>query len=492
LAAFAAVVAGQLLVLPVATLFSRDFWLDEIYTHTLVADPDMAHAGRALAAGVETHPPALYLLLRAFTFVAGACDEVTLRALALLSVGLGLAGVYCCLRGAFAAPASLAAVLLLWCHPLVEAHAFEARFYGPWLAGLVWFAFFLARCRAGGGGWSARLGAAACAVFVCTVHYLGILSLGLVVAGELVARRLAGMPLRGGLASAALGPLALAACLPLLARQRTALTVATWVPPATAERSLAFLKDIFLDPYLVPLVVTVWVFFLVRDVRSGGGGAGGLLPLAGLTALLLFPLALVTFSWVAQSVLEPRYALVAAAGLGPAAASLLAPLPRRWAWAVSAYLVVVSALGLSALASRYREEDGKTRELIAALRAGTDAADVIFESPVRMYVVCRYAPDLARRCYLMDFERGDFRPIHDSRLFVRDLARRYAEYYSPTSLRPWRSLRGLPRFYLVPTFFGRGAPEGGVYPSPYPGFLFRPVKQDLLLEMVKPGPADGG
>jgi hypothetical protein len=89
--ALAALAGAQLLIAGAGSLFARHFWLDEIFTHTLVADPSLAHSMRALADGVETHPPAFYLLLRAFAVVAGT-GEAALRAFVFLSTLVALLG----------------------------------------------------------------------------------------------------------------------------------------------------------------------------------------------------------------------------------------------------------------------------------------------------------------------------------------------------------------------------------------------------------------
>ena len=62
--------------------------------------------------------------------LSGGTNAVVLRAYALGVTCLGLLAVYLLLRRAFPPWASLVGPLLLWSHPLVVRHAFEARFYG--------------------------------------------------------------------------------------------------------------------------------------------------------------------------------------------------------------------------------------------------------------------------------------------------------------------------------------------------------------------------
>src|SRR5262249_37702960 len=61
------------------SLFGRHFWLDEMYSQRLAADPDLGHMLAALRGGVETHPPTFYLLLRGFALLAGGATETALR-----------------------------------------------------------------------------------------------------------------------------------------------------------------------------------------------------------------------------------------------------------------------------------------------------------------------------------------------------------------------------------------------------------------------------
>jgi hypothetical protein len=72
------IAGAQLAAAKAFYLFSRNFWLDEIYTYTSVADPVLIHSLRAIAGGIEVNPPALQLLLRLFTALVGSNGEVAL------------------------------------------------------------------------------------------------------------------------------------------------------------------------------------------------------------------------------------------------------------------------------------------------------------------------------------------------------------------------------------------------------------------------------
>lgn len=458
------------------SLFSRNFWLDELYTHTLVADPSFAHALGALAAGVETHPPAYYVLLRTFTGVAGT-SEIALRTFSLAAALLGFVGVYGVLRRTFRPLVAFTALALLWCHPLVVLYAFEARFYALWLAAVAWYAFFLDRCGDERAGLGVKVGVALTAVLTCTVHYFGVISLALVTIGELIGRRRSGQPSRRGLAWASAGPLALALCLPLLLRQRGATTVPTWLDPVTLDGVRGFLTDLYAYRPFAPAVIALGLCQLLghRPPATSVGAPG---PQWGLSALLAMPLVMIGFSLVVQPAVLARYALPTLLGLAPATAYLLARLP---AIALIALWPVYAFVGAAELGEQARQgvrDDARTAELIANIRERTGGEPVVFESPAQLYVACRYASDVAPRCSLLDFEEGEIPFTPRSRVFVRDLARRYAQFYDRPRVARWADVRKLGHFYMVPSFFTGGEP--GVYKAaPYPGFLARPVSRDL-------------
>jgi hypothetical protein len=124
------------------------------------------------------------------------------------------------------------------------------------------------------------------------------------------------------------------------------------------------------------------------------------------------------------------------------------------------------------------EDDSATDELIGMLRQVPDKQIIMFESPAKLYLVCRYAPDLTPRCFLLDFERGEINFAPDSRVFVRDLARKYGDFYQWPHAEKWATVKKLKHFYIVASFFVGG--ELNVFkPGPYPGFLVRRLGKDL-------------
>jgi hypothetical protein len=440
-------IVAELAIAHAFGLFGHNFWIDEIYTWTLAADPDVGHAAEGLAAGFDTNPPGLVVALRLYGLLAGAPTETSLRVYSLLSVLAALVGVYALLRQVFAPLTALAGVLAVWAHPLVTFHAFEARYYSTWLAAAVWFAFFLGRAR-GRLRFGTALGLALTSLLLCMVHYFGVLSWGLTIAGELAFRRRAPGLRRPALALAGLGPAALGAFIPLLLSQRAAYSVSTWVDDTTLQRVVEFGLDI-LPKYLGAVVIIAWVAYVCGGYRRVGMARPDPRCLAGLTALGALPLILVGFSYTVQPVLVDRYAIPAVAAIGPAAAYALAGAGRGWVLAACAFLLASGAYTMHSLDLRYRERDARTAELAAAVRKHTGDQPVLFESVHELYVVCRYAPDVAPRCVALEFDLDQVRG-NRFRRFLKDATRAYARCYPEPRIVGWGEVRGSVRHWLVP------------------------------------------
>lgn len=466
-------IALQLFLTDSWWLFTRYFWLDEIYTNTLVMDPSLGHAFRALSSGVETHPPALYLMLRGYAALVRVSDEVVLRSFALLAVVIGLVGIYGCLKYCFAAWASFAAVLAVWCHPLVLDQAFNARFYGPWMATAAWCAYLLVRQRGGRFRWITGLALAVCSALVCTIHYFGIISLALIAAGELCARVRARLSLAGVLWTAA-GPLALAACLPLLRGQGHALTETTWMAPITWKGAMGLCRAFILDLPFGWLALAAWLSIALRK-HPRREDHGSLDPLGGLTTLIGLPGVMVVFSYVVQPAYDSRYCFPAVAGLAGAAGWICSYCSRGWAFGLCGWLVLAGAVTLDQTGQRAKALWVAVPDrLIAELRKNTDDAPIAFELPWQLYVVYRYAPDLRSRCVLLDYETGEIGNRLQGEIFARDLARRFSEFYAEPPTKRWTDVRQWRRFYLVPSDYGLAAKSPPV-DAFYPGFHVTPV-----------------
>jgi hypothetical protein len=429
-------------------LFHRHFWADELHTFAIVADPDLPHAMRALANCVDGSPPTLHLLLRAFTTLTGGASEGTIRAFALLSVVVALLGLYVLLRQSFRPLVALATVLAVACHPLVCAHAFDGRYYGPWLACTVWFAYLLNRAISARGRLPSVL-LAASAALLCTIHYFGVFTLGLITAVTLLFHRPPGRARWRPLLAVSCGPAALLASLPFYLGQRAGLTEATWIEPADLAGTVNFVLELLSPRYLWVVVLAPWLSQLWGKARAGAEAAPGLTPLAGLTGLLLLPLVLIAFSLLLQPTLVPRYGLPAIVGLAPALALVLARAGRVVLVSLLLVFLLAGAYNLREDRLKFQEEDEKTNDLIAAIREHSGESVVAFESNHELFVVCRYAPDLSERCRFLDFEREQVPDVEKRRVVVRDLARRFAESYGKPGLIALDDWKKLPKRYLV-------------------------------------------
>ena len=479
-AGLAALFALQLVLSQSLSLFQAHFWLDELFTFAIVSDPELPHAMQALTDGVDTNPPTLHLLLRLFYGIVGGEAETAFRCFALLSMFLALVGIYLILREVFAPWPALAGVLAVWCHPLIQRHAFEARFYGPWLAALVWYTYVLARALRSPRplGWLAAV--AATSVLVCTIHYFGVITLVLVTLFELWANRPWGKRTLGCLAATSLGPLVLAACAPFFLGQRAALTVGTWItPPDLAGALVGF------APVLVVFCLYYLRGILAKHLPAGRDPSSVL----GLVSLTLLPPALILFTVLVQPATMTRYILPTLAVLGPVVAFFSLFLPRAGQVGLCLALVAGGAWNLHDLAELKRDNDLQTSELIAAIRELPKGTPVVFEFTNSLYVVERYAPDLSSRCYFLDFERGQLPEASNHRIVTRDVARQYAKYRGQPGLMPWTQFKTLPRRYLVP---GEELSEPAGDPEQrFPGFTLQP-RQAGLYELIPVAQATKG
>jgi hypothetical protein len=472
--------AVQLVLSRGLSLFRRHLWIDEIVTFKLVSDRDVSHALRAIVGGLDTNPPCYHLLLRLLRRLVGSAAEVLLRLFALLCVLLALGGLYVSLRQAFPPPVSLAGVLAVWAHPLILVHAFEARMYAPWFAATVWFGHALALSGEASADIWLQVLLAGTALLTCTLHTLGTIALGLVVSFHLLAR-----PAEtwhwSVLAPVSLGPLAFLAWIPFLWKQNGTNPV-TWVSAPSKSTVVRFLGLVLFPSHLVPFLLGGGLMALVWWLGGRSVGPGVFPPnpavLVGLAGLGLMPLVLVVLSYAAQPLLVDHYAMPVVACFGPAAALAVSPVSGFWLCALCGLLGLISAYGLHKLAATYRYRDRRNAELIAAIRRHATGGPVLFESPLELYVVCHYAPELAERCFALDFEPGQLSHIDAFRLSVRNLARIFARYYPPPTPFPWETACDLPQKYLVPLTEAR--PRGLLDPQRrYPGFCVRPIEAGL-------------
>jgi hypothetical protein len=469
--AIAVLIAGLTLLTGSSNLLWRGFWEDELYTYWLVADPSPGHALDALTAGADTNPPMLYLLMRAFCAVAGGASEVTLRLFSALMVWAALVGVYGLLRRWFGPLAVVVAVLAVWAQTLTLEQLYEARFYAAWLCATVWLLYLLTAPDAPPSGRAVSaaraVGVALLAVVVCTIHYFGIISLTLIAFGILIfhtgtfrVRLLKLLPLLAG-------PVALAACAPLLKGQRAGLSVATWVAPVTPEGAIRYLGMIVIArPYLIVLLAFVVSWLFTRPWRATSRPAPAqpmdsatarildalrpLRPLAGVISLVLFPIAMIVVSVVLQPATVGRYSTVAVISLAPVAAMLATHTRRGVVLATAVALVLFAAWNLRDVAQKQRQDPTRIARLADVLeQLPADNAPIVFENRGTYYLVKRRSPTIASRCYMIDVTTAPDGAFHRTSTFDAALARKVAGWYDDTRFITRDKLRAGSGFYAV-------------------------------------------
>ena len=475
-------IALQIAATDSSYLLHKYFWSDELCTYTLLTDPSFTHAAKALQGAVDINPPGLHILLLAHSTIAGSTSEVAMRSFALLSMIVALVGFYVVLRGAYGVLVALATILAVWSHPLILDHAFEVRYYAPWLAAAVWFCYLLGRARSKPLGPTGTALLAVSSFFLCTIHYFGIVTLLIIVACEWLWSR--GRPRFAirDIAAMAVGPLALAvSAVLLLPHQRAVTTVTTWVPAPSAAGIAEMGITLFLPLHLGAVILVAW-FSRLTSRGLGPAETAPVLPtvtpaLVGLTSLVLFVPALIVFSFLVQSVLVGRYGLVAIAAIAPAVAHVLGRIAKGWALVLIAFLIAASSYELHQRGVRAWGIDQDRRALIEAIRSHPDGP-VVFEAPHQLYVVWHYAEDLRNRVFLLDFEPAELgNNVAVFRIWSRDLARQFVKFYGAPALLPWDEVRRAERVYIVPHHLTYNRE-----PNPherYPQFVMAPVQGQL-------------
>jgi hypothetical protein len=317
-----ALIAGWWIALAMwngAMLMTRRFWLDELCC-TVYALRDSSNpvelVGNALRYDIA--PPLLHLITWPLTQLFGS-SPIVVRSVALGSVIVATILLYLLMRRRFSVAASAAGVLTLLSNSLVIRHAFEARFYGPWLLLGVALALALG-VDAGRPSRRRDVLVALFAVCLCTLHWFGVTSLVLLATGALLTQWpqwRAGLRL---IAPAIAGPAVLALLLPAMFRQLSYSGDALlWVPQLNTSQVMQMAQLFWIRaPILIAVVLLIvdrlWPRLMGHDrpvapVRAALRDPG----IAALLAALLMPVVLIVITLVLKPVMVPRYAILAAA-----------------------------------------------------------------------------------------------------------------------------------------------------------------------------------
>ena len=463
------VVAGILLLLDGAILWTRPLWLDEVCCTLFVvedAKSPLDVIGR-VARGEDYAPPLLHLLVWTAGRLANGVTPVLIRVFSFACVTGALAALYLLLRRRFDRLPALAAVLAVMSHRLVQAHAFEGRFYGPWLLFAVLFACAL-DIDAGAAPKRRAIAIAFTSVLLATIHWFGVLSLGLMTGAALLAGE--GTP-RARLRSlwpAVAGVVAIAACVPIILAHRSSAASldVLWVPPLSGGVVGAMARLFFLSTIPVGAVILLLIESLRdKDATSPRAGAPAGFramlrdaPMAALLSLALIPVLLAIVSVLLQPSLLDRYAMVTVLWWAPLTAMAVATLARGGRVLISIVLVLIVVLAarrtIEAKQAFAREVQGDVQAFAQARALGLP---IVFSSLFTAYPVAGRMRDQRLAHFIVLPDSTIARMVHYPQLgwlrrrmiVERNSAMGHARTYRFPVLAPLASLDTMRAFALV-------------------------------------------
>jgi hypothetical protein len=427
-------------------LFTHGLWLDETITWLISNDPSFLHAMSAIRGGVDTNPPTLYLLLWPLARALGGLNELGLHVVSFVSVTLPLAGLYAICRRFFEPLPSAVGAMVVAAHPSVIGQAFEARFYGPWLAATVWFAY-VQMSSGDSPNRSATIGRCVLAVVAATIHWFGAIAVAMIVGVDLIVHRNATRLLLRRALPGICALLALVACVPFFVGQRSGLTVPTWIDPV----SLSDIKrelTLMLGPMSLVFVAMASFLATLMDWTIASDGTAErdssrpyVFPptreLAPLASLLLFPLVIVLFSLLVQPALKERYILVAAAPLAPVGAWLAARLARVALLLVLAGVFTIGAAELVGQAQSFHGKELEWQRVLAAIDTAPDPTrPILFKRRHELYPMLRLRPQLLERSAMLDFDGQPSEDVSPLAQYERDMSRKVSRFYPVLRVMP--------------------------------------------------------
>lgn len=330
-------------------LFTRPFWLDEWHLILVAGRGSLGEVLADLKAGSDFAPPLLHFIVWLMHRVFGTVTPAMVHGFAFVCVTGAMVFVYQVLRRRFDRLPSLIGVLAVASQQLIVTHAFEGRFYGPLLLFCAAFAWTLSLDHDKPSSRRRDVAVALASIFLCTIHWFGVLSLGLVALGAMATF---GRNWKEGLrrvAPAAAGIVALMACLPLFFGQRGSITEPTWIPDLNMNQVRGMANIVWLK--VVPMLAVAILLLgelrpskmeqramIVGAIRNPG--------IAGLLALSLMPILLIAISLKQPAMLE-RYAITTLLAWAPLAALAAQTVPTlvRTAALVPLAAALVLAIG---------------------------------------------------------------------------------------------------------------------------------------------------
>jgi hypothetical protein len=344
----------------------RLLWNDELFTlyTSQLAPVDIF---KALATGLDLHPPASYFVLKATTLTFGdGLVQARLCALAGFVLACLAMGRFVS-RSAGALPGTVAMLT-----PFVTGaydYAFEARPYAPML-GLSALALVCWQATRGPRRRVALVALGLAIAALISFHYFGTLLVAAIAAGEISRGRAARRPGVWMALGAGLLPLV---CFLQLLRAGAAYGGAFWTRPSPGQ--FLYTYRLFLFPTLLPaaIVLAAWSLLSLRRRdslvgRLEDGGAFARDELAVCTALFVLPAAVLAIAYVLGGY-HARYSIAMVLGFAGLVAAALAG-------ARSARVAVVTSIVLALWVAG--------RGVIAAmpLLSGAPAPDVLTLHPL--------------------------------------------------------------------------------------------------------------
>ena len=374
-----------------AALWTKRFWLDEqCCTMYAVSDAGSFLDLFGTVKRSEVGPPLLHMIVWTVGKITGSVSPTVLRSIMLVSVVASLLLLWVVLRRRFSMTGTAAALIAVAGHGLVLQHAFDGRFYGPWLFFAVGYAWALGLDSDQPRSRRRDVAIALFSLFLCTIHWFGVISLGLMAAGAVAAH---GRRWKEGLrlvAPGVVGLVALAALTPMMLFQiRAGGEDILWVPPLNAAQ-----VKVFIQAFIIRLPILFALVMILITALRGGGERPAVMsvlrdpPMAAMIATGLMTFALVAISAVLHSVMVPRYAITSVLLAAPVIA-FAADLVKPW--------VRVALAGIFALllTERMDREINNARyfatttnvyaDLVSELRKQN--APIVFQSYFMMYPV---------------------------------------------------------------------------------------------------------
>lgn len=376
-----------------AILLTRPFWVDEWFTLLVTSRSNAFAMLSDLASGADGGTGLFHGAIWLVRRIAGSAP-VVMRMFSLLCVLGALLLVYALLRRRVGRDAAIVAILAVGAHPLVVAHSYEARFYGPWLLCAAFYAWTLGRITESASGRNSVAQGVAAAL-LCGVHFYGVLSFVPMVIGAIASQgRSRWRAMVRALAPSIAGAVMVLAIAPLALAQKRAFTVKTWIPEFELAQLGSLLREYWFAGVPLVLVLSVTIAWLIR--RGSASEASPLAiaravlaqpGIAALVALAAVPLVLALVSIAGQPSMLSRYAIVAALWWAPVAAiaiEYLGRIPGRIARLAFVWMWLVAYTGEVRSRMLFAAEVSATRD---AVRAAGDSMLVLTPSVHMMYPI---------------------------------------------------------------------------------------------------------